>query len=175
MDSTLLVTSLAQLILDPLSRTMAGFQELVEREWIQVSGHPAQPYPSIPKPRFLMPITLPLLRLATPSSCAVPTPPSPTPAPSTRHPPFSSSWTVCGSWAASSHCRWSLGRGCCWRCLSTPMPRLSAPSSATAKRRGELWGVQVGWGTGTGQGQIPPASAPCFLRRHLPLSDEFLS
>ncbi|KAM9109853.1 myotubularin-related protein 9-like isoform 1-T1 [Megaptera novaeangliae] len=34
-DSTLLVTSLAQLILDPLSRTMAGFQELIEREWIQ--------------------------------------------------------------------------------------------------------------------------------------------
>ncbi|XP_047580804.1 myotubularin-related protein 9-like isoform X3 [Lutra lutra] len=34
-DSTLLVTSLAQLILDPLSRTMTGFQELVEREWIQ--------------------------------------------------------------------------------------------------------------------------------------------
>ncbi|XP_045046711.2 myotubularin-related protein 9-like isoform X3 [Desmodus rotundus] len=41
MDSTLLVTSLAQLILDPLSRTMAGFQELVEREWIQ-AGHPFQ-------------------------------------------------------------------------------------------------------------------------------------
>lgn len=41
MDSTVLVTSLAQLILDPLSRTMAGFQELVEREWIQ-AGHPFQ-------------------------------------------------------------------------------------------------------------------------------------
>ncbi|XP_045855756.1 myotubularin-related protein 9-like isoform X2 [Meles meles] len=40
-DSTLLVTSLAQLILDPLSRTMTGFQELVEREWIQ-AGHPFQ-------------------------------------------------------------------------------------------------------------------------------------
>ncbi|XP_073648953.1 myotubularin-related protein 9-like isoform X5 [Tursiops truncatus] len=40
-DSTLLVTSLAQLILDPLSRTMAGFQELIEREWIQ-AGHPFQ-------------------------------------------------------------------------------------------------------------------------------------
>nr|XP_023410247.1 myotubularin-related protein 9 isoform X2 [Loxodonta africana] len=40
-DSTLLVTSLAQLILDPLSRTMVGFQELVEREWIQ-AGHPFQ-------------------------------------------------------------------------------------------------------------------------------------
>ncbi|CAK7320429.1 Myotubularin-related protein 9-like [Vulpes lagopus] len=30
------VTSLAQLILNPLSWTMAGFQELVEREWIQL-------------------------------------------------------------------------------------------------------------------------------------------
>ncbi|XP_043301109.1 myotubularin-related protein 9-like isoform X1 [Cervus elaphus] len=40
-DSTLLITSLAQLILDPLSRTMAGFQELIEREWIQ-AGHPFQ-------------------------------------------------------------------------------------------------------------------------------------
>ncbi|KAF7467228.1 Hypothetical predicted protein [Marmota monax] len=40
-DSTLLVTSLAQLILDPLSRTITGFQELVEREWIQ-AGHPFQ-------------------------------------------------------------------------------------------------------------------------------------
>lgn len=35
-DSTLLITSLAQLILDPLSRTMAGFQELIEREWVQM-------------------------------------------------------------------------------------------------------------------------------------------
>ncbi|XP_058992388.1 myotubularin-related protein 9-like isoform X2 [Mustela lutreola] len=41
MDNTLLVTSLAQIILDPLSRTMTGFQELVEREWIQ-AGHPFQ-------------------------------------------------------------------------------------------------------------------------------------
>ncbi|XP_077006602.1 myotubularin-related protein 9-like isoform X2 [Tamandua tetradactyla] len=40
-DSTLLVTSLTQLILDPMTRTMAGFQELVEREWIQ-AGHPFQ-------------------------------------------------------------------------------------------------------------------------------------
>ncbi|XP_034875105.1 myotubularin-related protein 9-like isoform X3 [Mirounga leonina] len=40
-DSTLLVTSLAQLILDPSSRTIAGFQELVEQEWIQ-AGHPFQ-------------------------------------------------------------------------------------------------------------------------------------
>lgn len=52
MDSTVLVTSLAQLILDPLSRTMAGFQELVEREWIQVSDHPAPTLPPLQKPPF---------------------------------------------------------------------------------------------------------------------------
>lgn len=46
--STLLVTSLAQLILGPLSRTMAGFQELVEWEWIQVSDHPAPALPLYP-------------------------------------------------------------------------------------------------------------------------------
>lgn len=146
-DSTLLVTLLAQLILDPLSQTMAGFQELVEREWIQVTGHPAPTLPSTQKPHFLVPIALPLPRLATLSSCTVPTQLSPTPAPSTRHPPFSSSWTVYGSWAASSRCHWSLGRGCCWRCLGMPMPPSLAPSSATAKRRGELRGCQGrSWG-----------------------------
>ncbi|KAI7804533.1 myotubularin-related protein 9 isoform X1 [Triplophysa rosa] len=40
-DSTLLVTSLAQLILDPVSRTVYGFLCLLEREWIQ-AGHPFQ-------------------------------------------------------------------------------------------------------------------------------------
>ncbi|XP_056651257.1 myotubularin-related protein 9-like isoform X1 [Monodelphis domestica] len=40
-DATLLVTSLAQLILDPKCRTMHGFQSLLEREWIQ-AGHPFQ-------------------------------------------------------------------------------------------------------------------------------------
>ncbi|EAX07551.1 hCG41615, isoform CRA_c [Homo sapiens] len=75
---------------------------------------------------------------ATPSSCAVPIQPSPMPTPSMRHPPFSSSWTACGSWAAGSHCHWSLGKGYCWRCLGTPMPPLLAPSSATAKRRDEV-------------------------------------
>ncbi|XP_003228769.2 myotubularin-related protein 9-like [Anolis carolinensis] len=39
MDTTLLVTALAQVILDPGRRTMAGFQELLEQEWIQ-AGHP---------------------------------------------------------------------------------------------------------------------------------------
>ncbi|XP_042296474.1 myotubularin-related protein 9-like isoform X2 [Sceloporus undulatus] len=38
-DTTLLVTALAQVILDPDCRTMVGFQELLEREWIQ-AGHP---------------------------------------------------------------------------------------------------------------------------------------
>lgn len=37
MDATLLVTALAQVILDPKCRTLAGFQGLIEREWIQVS------------------------------------------------------------------------------------------------------------------------------------------
>ncbi|XP_026884568.2 myotubularin-related protein 9 isoform X2 [Electrophorus electricus] len=38
-DTTLLVTSLAQLILDPASRTFRGFLQLLEREWVQ-AGHP---------------------------------------------------------------------------------------------------------------------------------------
>ncbi|XP_060114469.1 myotubularin-related protein 9-like isoform X2 [Heteronotia binoei] len=38
-DATLLVTALAQIILDPECRTLAGFQGLIEREWIQ-AGHP---------------------------------------------------------------------------------------------------------------------------------------
>ena len=37
-DSTLQVTSLAQIILDPACRTIQGFQGLVEREWLQVSA-----------------------------------------------------------------------------------------------------------------------------------------
>lgn len=146
-DSTLLMTSLAQLILDPLSRTMAGFQELVKREWIQVSGHSA---PALPfHPETSLPCahhSAPLPRLDTPSSCTVPTQPSPMPTPSMKHPPFSFSWTACGSWAASSCCRWNLGRACCWRCLNTPMPPLLALSSAIATRRGELRGCQGGSG-----------------------------
>ena len=38
-DSTLLVTAIAQLCLDADSRTIRGFQALIEREWIQ-AGHP---------------------------------------------------------------------------------------------------------------------------------------
>ncbi|XP_062863559.1 myotubularin-related protein 9-like isoform X2 [Trichomycterus rosablanca] len=38
-DSTLLVTTLAQLILDPECRTFRGFLRLLEREWVQ-AGHP---------------------------------------------------------------------------------------------------------------------------------------
>lgn len=36
-DSTLQVTSLAQIILDPRCRTIRGFEALVVREWLQVS------------------------------------------------------------------------------------------------------------------------------------------
>ncbi|KAI1231196.1 hypothetical protein IHE44_0008133 [Lamprotornis superbus] len=38
-DTTLLVTALAQLILDPSCRTLEGFQALLQREWIE-AGHP---------------------------------------------------------------------------------------------------------------------------------------
>lgn len=41
MDTTLLVTALAQVILDPSCRTLVGFQGLLEREWIEV--RPAVP------------------------------------------------------------------------------------------------------------------------------------
>ncbi|KAK2843846.1 hypothetical protein Q7C36_012061 [Tachysurus vachellii] len=40
-DTTLLVTSLAQLIMDPECRTFMGFLRLLEREWVQ-AGHPFQ-------------------------------------------------------------------------------------------------------------------------------------
>ncbi|KAJ1523594.1 hypothetical protein ONE63_001437 [Megalurothrips usitatus] len=39
LDSTLLVTSLAQVVLNPDCRTVRGFEALVEREWIQ-AGYP---------------------------------------------------------------------------------------------------------------------------------------
>ncbi|KAG0726412.1 Myotubularin-related protein 9 [Chionoecetes opilio] len=39
LDSTLQVTSLAQIILNPDCRTVRGFEALIEREWIQ-GGHP---------------------------------------------------------------------------------------------------------------------------------------
>ncbi|XP_061099970.1 myotubularin-related protein 9 [Conger conger] len=61
-DSTLQVTSLAQIILDPASRTIRGFQSLVEREWLQ-AGHPfqqrcAQSAYSMGKPRWESPVFL---------------------------------------------------------------------------------------------------------------------
>ncbi|KJH48406.1 hypothetical protein DICVIV_05521 [Dictyocaulus viviparus] len=40
-DTTLLATSLAQIILDPDARTIRGFESLIEREWI-CAGHPFQ-------------------------------------------------------------------------------------------------------------------------------------
>ncbi|XP_038650664.1 myotubularin-related protein 9-like isoform X1 [Scyliorhinus canicula] len=40
-DTTLQLTSLAQIILDPDCRTISGFQALIEREWLQ-AGHPFQ-------------------------------------------------------------------------------------------------------------------------------------
>ncbi|KAM7331006.1 LOW QUALITY PROTEIN: hypothetical protein ACRRTK_010195 [Alexandromys fortis] len=40
-DSTLQVTSLAQIILELRSRTICGFEALIEREWLQ-AGHPFQ-------------------------------------------------------------------------------------------------------------------------------------
>lgn len=39
-DCTLVISTLAQLIMDPCSRTLEGFLELVEREWIQVIVSP---------------------------------------------------------------------------------------------------------------------------------------
>ncbi|KAI3418379.1 hypothetical protein GPALN_009700 [Globodera pallida] len=38
-DSTLLVSALAQLLLDPDARTIRGFQSLIEHEWL-MAGHP---------------------------------------------------------------------------------------------------------------------------------------
>lgn len=38
-DTTLIVVSMAQIILDPDARTIRGFQSLIEREWI-MGGHP---------------------------------------------------------------------------------------------------------------------------------------
>lgn len=40
-DSTLLISTLAQLIMDPSCRTLEGFLALLEREWVQ-AGHPFQ-------------------------------------------------------------------------------------------------------------------------------------
>jgi len=38
-DTTLLITSLTQILLDPDCRTITGFEALIEREWVQ-AGHP---------------------------------------------------------------------------------------------------------------------------------------
>lgn len=39
LDNTLLISSLAQILLDPVSRTLDGFIDLIEREWLN-AGHP---------------------------------------------------------------------------------------------------------------------------------------
>ncbi len=39
LDSTLQVVSMVQVILDPDSRTIRGFESLIEREWV-AGGHP---------------------------------------------------------------------------------------------------------------------------------------
>lgn len=73
-DTTLLVTALAQLILDPSCRSLQGFQGLLEREWIQVRavgsrvGLPARlgvPMSQCPPPagRAPLPVALRPLRL----------------------------------------------------------------------------------------------------------------
>lgn len=36
-DSTLVISTIAQLIMDPCCRTLEGFLALLEREWVQVS------------------------------------------------------------------------------------------------------------------------------------------
>lgn len=63
-DSTLIITSLTQIILNPDCRTIRGLQALIEREWLQ-AGHPffsrtkkcaysASPLPSSSAPTFLL-------------------------------------------------------------------------------------------------------------------------
>lgn len=62
-DTTLLVTALAQVILDPSCRTLTGFQGLLEREWIEVrladpegqlGGRPPLPFTPIVAPSGLL-------------------------------------------------------------------------------------------------------------------------
>lgn len=172
-DSTLLVTSLAQFILDPLSRTMAGFQELVEWEWIQVSGHPGPTLPLHPE---------------TPLPCAHRSAPSQASHPFQLHCVHSAFSHTCPKHKASTfllflYCAWQLG---CQFLLSLefgeglllalfghanlPLWHLPLP---IAKRRGELRGCQGrSWGRHRRVGYL--------LHQHLisledlSLSDEFL-
>lgn len=45
-DLSCLVSSVAQILLDPHYRTLAGFQALVQKEWVRM-GHPFQSYLSL--------------------------------------------------------------------------------------------------------------------------------
>lgn len=85
-DATLLVTALAQVILDPGCRTVVGFQGLLEREWIEVRAVEARG--GGPQPVWAPPVAFtPVISLtfsgscrpATPSTSAAPALPTPTP------------------------------------------------------------------------------------------------
>lgn len=84
-DTTLLVTALAQVILDPGCRTMVGFQGLLEREWIEVRAAEARggdPQPGWAPLVTFTPVIYPAFlgsrRPATPSTSAALALPTPT-------------------------------------------------------------------------------------------------
>uniref|UniRef100_A0A6I8N306 Myotubularin-related protein 9 n=1 Tax=Ornithorhynchus anatinus TaxID=9258 RepID=A0A6I8N306_ORNAN len=154
-DSTLQVTSLAQILLDPRCRTLRGFQALVEREWLQVSRPGSRGDPrgarrgrreaaaGGPGPgRAPWPPTGPgsaassTGRPGTRSSSAAPRGPTPAASRSGRRPCSSCSWTACGRSCASSPAPSSspsTSSSCSW---STPTPPSSGPSWATTRARG---------------------------------------
>lgn len=118
-------------------------QELIEREWIQVSGRPAQPYPlysetpapSCPSHSAPSPGWPPL------PACAVLThgPSLPHSRPKHGAPTFLLFLDCVWQLGASSSCHW-VWEGMLLSCLITPIPPLLTPSCATMKRRGELRG-----------------------------------
>lgn len=132
-DTTLLLTTLAQLILDPGCRTLSGFLALLEREWVLVSP-PDLTY-ALSGVVCLWAVSF--LRLDTLSSSATPIRLTPTLGPGRKPPCSCCSLTACGSFSASSRWPWPSVSHCCfvWPRKST-LPT-SAPSSATATLRGE--------------------------------------